>query len=698
MPKYTQAHRPLRITTPLGPDELLLLGFTGQESISRPFLFELELMSENHEIDPNDVLRKSATVTLVLPDGSERHINGVISRFAQGGARADLALYRAELVAWFWFLSRSRDSKVFQNLSVLEIIEQVFKSRGYRDFAIRCAGNYPAREYCVQYNESDLDFVSRLLESEGIFYFFEHTDSKHTLVLADRSSTLEPCPGTPTARVAEQAPRDEDVITSLLREDSVFVGKMTLRDYDADQPGLTLSSSISGPGQGEIYEYQPVIFTDLAEGDRYARIRLEAEEARQRLIRGEGTCRAFLPGYRVDVERHYRKDMNGTYLITAVQHAARTSEFRTWDEAPFDYSNKFVGIPFDIPFRPRATTPKPVMRGSQTAVVVGKAGEEIWTDKYGRVKVQFHWDRDGKKDENSSCWMRVSSLWAGKGWGAIALPRIGQEVIVDFIEGDVDRPIIVGSVYNADQMQPYTFPADQTQSGIKSHSSKGGSADNFNELRFEDKKGYELVYLHAEKDEQVVVEYDSSESIGGNQSISIGGNRTEDVGGDESIAIAGDRTEDVRGNEKITIQGNRTEEVAGTESVQVKGNRECEVNGSETTNVGANQSISVKGNHELKVDGQLKIKAPNIDVEAFTVIISAEGALTLASGASTIDMDPSGITLKAPKIMLQGLASIELTAPIITGKADAMLDMKGAVAQLNGDGMVTVRGGLTMIN
>ena len=709
MPKYSQSGRPIRVDTVLGPDVLLLAGFTGTEAVSRPFAFQLDLLSENASIDPASVLRTHATITVELRSGDARSIDGIVNRFIQLGAHGDLTHYRAEVVPWLWFLSLSRDCKIFQDKTVLEIIEAVFKTVPGSAFDLRCTRSYPKREYCVQYRETHLDFVSRLMEEEGIFYFFEHEDGKHTLVVVDANTGMKPCPGTSTARITPQPYISEDVITRLESVHSVHSGVVTLRDYDYLQPSLTLNSTISGQPPEEIYDYQPVVFTKLEEGERYARIQLEAEEARQQVIRGEGTCRFLQSGYTFDLEEHYRGDLNQTYALLEIEHTAVAGDYRTGQMDEFDYGNKFAAIPKKVPFRPAMATPRPAVRGAQTAVVVGKSGEEIWVDKHGRVKVQFHWDRDGKKDEKSSCWVRVSSAWAGKAWGAISIPRIGQEVLVDFIEGDPDRPIITGRVYNAEQTPPYTLPTNQTQSGVKSRSSKSGGTENFNELRFEDKKGEELIYFHAEKNKEVMVENDRKEEVKHDETITIGNDRTELVKNDEKITIEGNRTEEVKKDETITVKGKRTETVEGDETIQVKGDRAHTVDKGEKLKVGAKQDVSigsdrsvkVSANDTLEVSSNLDVKAnQNITIKAAGGKIKAEAAtgIELKCGACTVKITPAGIELKAPQIKIQGMAQVELKAPMLMGKADALLQMKGAIAQVNGDGVLMVKGGITMIN
>ena len=701
MPTYTQANRPLKVKTALADDELLLLGFTGREAVSRTFAFQLELMSENKSIDAQALLRKSAVVTIRLHDDSERYIHGLVSRFTQLGSRDEFAFYRAEIVPWLWFLSLTRDCRIFQNKSVLDIIEQIFKDQGYSDYEIKCTKNYPKREYCVQYRESHFDFVTRLMEDEGIFYYFDHSDSKHVMVLADVNSSMPACPGPGTVRVAQHARLDEDIITEMQTEDAVYIGKVTLRDYDPLQPTLNLNSVLSGNGKGEIYDYQPVIYTGVSEGERYARVLLEAEEAQRKLVRGKGSCRFFVSGCRFELSEHYRADLNRKYAILQVDHEARTGDYRSWDDAKFDHKIEFAAIPDDLPYRALRSVAQPRMPGSQTAVVVGKSGEEIWTDKHGRVKVQFHWDREGKKDENSSCWVRVSSSWAGKNWGAVQIPRIGQEVIVDFIEGDPDRPIITGRVYNADQTPPYKLPDNQTQSGVKSRSSKQGGADDFNEIRFEDKKDAELLYVHAQKDKNVIVENDRTEEVGHDEKITIKNDRTEEVKGNEKITIEKDRTEDVKGNEKITIVKERTEEVKGGETVKVHKDRKHEILSNETVKVSSKRAVSVGADDKLEVGAKLTIEAQSdISVKSSggKIVLESPTSIELKVGGSTIKLTPASIELKSPQIKIKGDAQVEVKAPLIKGKADAMLELQGAMTQVKGDGIIIVKGGIAMIN
>ena len=656
MAQYTQSNRPLRVTTPLGPDKLLLAGLDGHDAVSRPFRYTLDLRSEDFAIATDSLLRKAITIEVDLPDGSVRHINGMVSRFACVGADGVLARYEAEIVPWLWFLSLARDCRIFQKMTVPEIVEKVFKTAGYNDFSFQTRKTYPKREYCVQYRESSFDFVCRLLEDEGIYYFFEHSDTKHSMVMADDNSSFADIAGPATARFG--VPMEEELlepsIAALRTEDSVFVGKVTLSDYDPVQPTLDLERSMSGKGVEEIYDY-PGKFTDPGEAERYAKLRLEAEEALHHVVRGQSdrSCHAFISGRTFTLAEHFVAGANRKYALLEVSTSAINGDYLARDGGTFSYSCTFVAVPSDTPYRPLLTTQRPTVRGSQTAMVVGPSGEEIWVDKYGRVKVQFYWDRFGEENEDSSCWVRVSSGWAGKGWGVIQLPRIGQEVIVDFLEGDPDCPIVTGRVYNAEQVHPYELPANKTQSGLKSRSSPNGTTETFNEIRLEDKEGEEQLYVHAQRNHDVMVELD----------------RTLTVGQDETVKVKRDRTEEVGRDEKITIKQHRTEQVDGNETITIKGKRAVKITDSDALDVGSTLTIEAKTSIELKC------------------------------GSSSIKIDPAGVTIKGTMVKVEGTAQAQVKAPITSVKGDSIVQVKGgSMGQLDGGGMVIVKGGVAMIN
>ncbi len=563
---YTQETRLIKIKTPLGKDTLLLQGFNGEEAISHLFNFKLDLLSLNPKIDYSAILSQNVTITVELNDGSQRFFNGFISRFTQGGSNQELTHYTAEMVPWTWFLTLNANCRIFQKMTAPDIIEKVFSDMGFSDFRNELHGSFRKRDYCVQYRESDFNFISRLMEEEGIYYFFEHSADKHIMVLANSPNIHQPCNGQPRARyqTSGDGALKEDVVQGWEILQSMRSGKIALRDYNFEMPTNKLQANITGTGsnnsQYEVYDY-PGNYQQKADGDNLIKVRIEETEAPGITINGSSNCRAFSAGYRFDLFDHYRNDMNATYLLTAIRHVALENSY-----APsanpfgdgFSYRNEFTCIPFTVPYRPASLTSKPFVRGVQTAVVVGPSDEEIWVDQYGRVKVQFHWDREGKSDENSSCWVRVSQNWAGKKWGVIFIPRIGQEVIVDFLEGDPDRPIITGRVYNAQQMPPYELPAEQTKSAIKSDSSKGHGG--FNELRFEDKKGSEQIFIHAQHDFDQRVLNDAREWVGNERHLVVEANQKEAVKGDKHLKVEGNRNEEVgqtisiKAGQKIVIE------------------------------------------------------------------------------------------------------------------------------------------------
>jgi type VI secretion system secreted protein VgrG len=674
MATYIQAKRPITVETVLGKDELLLEGFYGDEAVSGLFHFTLDMLSKNPALAAKDALGTPVTVIMQMPDGSERPVHGRISRFAQFGRFGGLTSYRAEMRPWLWFLSLSTDCRIFQNKSTLEIIEQVFKDQGFTDFDLRCTKSYAKREYCVQYRETHLNFVTRLMEEDGIFYFFEHTPKKHTLVLADATSSVKPMHGVSTVKMAPVTGGwiDQDVITELQAEHVVYTKKVTLNDYNMQTPGASMKVEQTGAPKPEHYDYHPGRYLEPDTGEKIARTILEGFEAQQLVIRGESNCRGLQSGGKFELADHYRKDLNQALQLLHVQHSARYGGYRPGEDAEaFDYKNAFTAIPHSTPYRPPKTAHKPVVAGSQTALVVGKGGEEIWVDKHGRVKVQFYWDRLGKKDENSSCWVRVSSQWAGKNWGQVSIPRMGQEVVVDFLEGDPDQPIIVGRVYNAEQVPPYTLPANQTQSGIKSRSTKGGGTEDFNEIRFEDKKGDEEMYIHAQKNKKVVVENDRKENVGHDETIDIGNDRTESVGNNEAISIAKDQTINIGGTRKesvdkdevVTITGDRTHSVGKNEKLSVAQSRTIQVDKNETGSIGESRTFTVGKSDALTVGKDL--------------VIDVADAITLKTGDASITMKKNGdIQIKGKDITLTGSGKVNV-------KASSDVVLKGSAIKQN---------------
>ncbi len=663
---YVQDDLKLKLTTPLGANKLLLRSFRGEERISDLFEFRLEMASEDNAIDFSAIVGKAVTITLTLASGTDHYLNGIVSRFIQEETNLRLTRYFAEIRPWFWLLTKTSDCKIFQNKSVPDIIESIFSDLGFTDFRNDLKGTYDPREYCVQYNETAFNFVSRLMEEEGIFYFFEHSSSTHTMVLGDDADAHKTCPGLESSPVSfKQSLMDHTqdlAITRCTVEEEVVSGAYTHDDYNFETPNTDLNSqSQSDTPTYKIYEY-PGGYLKKDAGQKLADLRLDALEQPQKTIRGDGFVRAFVSGHKFELKDHYRSDVNQTYILQSVSHAA-TQE---------NYTNTFTAFPSDVPFRPPLLTPKPRISGTQTAVVVGKAGEEIWTDKYGRIKVQFHWDQLGKNDENSSCWIRVDYGWAGKQWGGIFLPRIGQEVIVSYLEGDPDRPLVTGAVYNSVQLVPYTLPDEQTKSTVKTNSSKGGGG--FNEIRFEDKKDSEELYLHAQKDQKIVVEND----------------RTKSVLHSETNTIKQDRTTTIQeGNDTYTVsKGNRTFKVeTGNETYEVKGTRTLTVTGDETHTNKANFTQTVSGNYELKVDGNL-----TIDVS---------GSVTIKSGAAMTIEAGTGLTAKAGTTLTNeaGTALTNKAGTSLTNEASMDLTNKGnASVTVESTGMTTIKGSMVKLN
>jgi type VI secretion system secreted protein VgrG len=655
MGKYSQEDRVFQVKVPsLGEDVLLLEGFSGEEHVSEPFQFTLDMVSEKDAIDAKEVLRKPFVLSVRLPDGSDRYLHGICTRFAQHGKDHDLTSYEAQILPWLWFLSLNQDCKIFQELTVLEIIEEVFGKYDLAEYQIKCVGSYSPREYCVQYRESDLNFVSRLMEEEGIFYFFEHSEDGHTLILADDSSAIEACRGQDKFRVATtpDAVPDEDVITEMEREHQVYTNKVTLTDYDPLQPSLNLESSASDEDHEELYDY-PGGFTELSTGEHYASLILEERATDHELVRGLSMCRAFRSGYTFDLSDHYRSDTNQTYFLLNLWHSGQGGGYRTSGQQT-EYSNQFECIPASITYRPPRHATKPMVQGAQTALVVGPSGEEIYTDKHGRVKVQFYWDRVGQKDENSSCWIRVSHPWAGKGWGSVALPRIGQEVIVDFLEGDPDRPIITGRVYNDERMPPYKLPDRGAVSGVKSDTHKGSG---YNEISMDDTAGKEKITIHAQHDMGTTVEHDESLTVHNDRSITVDGTHSEVITKDTKITIS-------EGDLKINVaKGKSDEYVKKDKGVKVDGKSALEVKEDANINVTSGNLIlktakgtiteDSKAGHTIKSAADVEIKGKNVKskadmdvtVDGMKVAVTGKTEITLGVGANFVKIDPSGVTI-----------------------------------------------------
>jgi len=701
--------------------ELRVLQFNGTEAISEPFRYSFRLAAMDSEIDFDTIVGKIAYLTIFGEEG-DRYVHGIVNKLTQAGTGSRYTVYNLELVPKIWLLSMIYHNRIFQEMNVKDIIDKVFKEAGITSdfYNLKLTGTYPSHEYCVQYHESDFNFISRLMEEEGIFYFFEHTEDSHVMIIADDTSVHTPIdPSTIVFKEVSGLVPAQEYVYEYNFSQQVRQGKVLFRDFNFEQPSLGGMDVLSASGEGTPdYEYNieindyPGLYTKDEIGVSLSSIRLGSIRTNRKLGSGKSTCRRFIPGYKFTLDQHPRSDFDQEYLITRVITLAVQPLGEDSNEEGLSYNNEFECIPSSVFFRPPQKSLRPVVEGIQTAIVVGPSDEEIYTDKYGRVKVRFHWDHgwQGQAEENSSCWIRVSHGWAGTNWGIIFIPRVGQEVIVDFLEGNPDRPLITGRVYNGDNMSPYPLPDDKTKSTIKSNSYKGGKG--YNELRFEDTKGKEEVFVHAQKDMNEKIENNMSTSVGANQSISVGANRSITVGnnesytikGNESIDITKDRTKKVTGNEKIDVYGTYTETIKGNTAIKitegtydhdvVAGTAKYHVQGALTEKYDATQDTTVKGNIEIKSS-------------TGSIHLTADTDITLKVGSSKLEMKKDGtINLEGVKIGIKGTTDVGVTGTgsvtikggDVTSQAEGTHSTKGAIVLSNGSATNTVKGGMVMLN
>jgi type VI secretion system secreted protein VgrG len=622
---YSQTDRALAIQTTLGPDLAMLTELEGEERISQPFVFNITFVTQAKPADVAKLLGTAVRIKFGYPEGvtgiPQRPLHGHIRKLRRGKAdrSGDSMEWHAEVVPILWFLSRTSDCRIFQQKTIPDIIMEVLQLHGVTSVEKKLVGSYEPRDYVVQYRESALDFIQRLMEQEGIFYWHTHSDSEHKLVLADSNSACTPCPIGEVGYLG-----DDGGVSSVSRLDWEMVvrsGKWTMRDFNFETPSLSLEVSqpttinVAEMKSRERFDY-PGIYTAAGAGTAVAKHRIENEETFHEVLRGESSICTLHAGMLLDVA-----DVSTpALLLTDIRHHAEDYSHWTmevWGHEARDprYANDFTCIPKRVPYRPERITPRPFVQGPQTAIVTGPGGEEIYVDNYGRVKVQFHWDRLGEKNENSSCWIRVSQGWAGQNWGMFHHPRIGQEVIVDFLEGDPDRPIVTGRVYNAENMYPYGLPGEKTKSGVKSRSSKNGSAENFNELRFEDLKGSEQIYMHAEKDLDTVVQNNETRKVG----IDGIGNRTTEIKNDETLTVTGNKKttvvknfdETITGKETRTVTGNVTETYAASETRTIAASITETVGAGVTRTIGGAVTDTIGGTMTMTVAGAITVVTPS---------------------------------------------------------------------------------------
>jgi type VI secretion system secreted protein VgrG len=619
------------LTTPLGEDVLVLSRFDGHEGLGELFEYRIEALSDQEDVDFDQVLGQACSVKFATY-GNTRYFNGILVEAQWLGASGVYYAHRLILRPWFWLLTRTTDCRIFENMSVLDIIKKVFSDRGFSDFSDKTTNGYPQIEYCVQYRETDFNFICRMMEKYGIYYYFEHSDSKHMLVMCDSKSSHSPVPGLasfPFIALAGADRRDEEHVYDWSTDRRFRTGKIELNDYDYTHPNASLIADAKGSAKYtksdmEIYDY-PGKYTKQGDGEKFAKVWLEAEQAQDQHRYAAGDAISLFPGGLATLERHWKGSENVQYLMLRAAHAYVAENYRSGASEPEQiYQGSYEFLPSDRPFRSQIVTPKPLIHGIQTAKVVGQSGEEIDVDDQGRILVQFYWDR--KKMQ--SCRVRIAQVWSGKNWGGIFIPRIDQEVVVEFLEGDPDRPLVTGTVYNGDNQVPYTLPDNKTKGGFKTDSSKGHGG--YNEIVFEDKKASEQIGVHAQKDLNLVILNSETREIGANFMVPMGSpSRTTTLkNGDDNLTLS-------TGSQNIQIQGNQT------------------------TNV-------------------------NMEVSTTAMI-----TMTLTVGLSTITLTPASVSVASPMIDLTAEATISLTAPVIniTGVVN-ITGMVNIVGGLTVDGMV----------
>ncbi len=718
---------PITLTCAAAPDVFQLRSISGAEQLGTLYEYQLDLVSESHEADMIALLGQPLTVHVSLGSDQFRHFGGVISGVKRGEREGSATHYHVTLSPEQELLTFSHDSRVFQDVTVVDVVKQIFADRHLRPCREALFEKYRKWDYLTQYRESDFDFVRRILALEGIYFYFDHLADGAQMVLADSVSSHQAREGWETVPVLKGSAGRGSIPDGLRwwnESSQLAVNGVTLRDYDFRLRG----SSAVLDGRKEAPDAQKLVLTrheypgifalnpnradadckaSLAEGERMATVRLEEKQCQRLRHEGEGSARNLQVGSLFAIS-NIPALAGRQFLITATDTAFRNPAFGTRADWAGESSYVHVAaIDADRPFRmPRLE--KPVIPGPQTARVVGAADEEIWTDKYGRVRVQFQWDREGKGDENSACWVRVAHPWAGNRWGAIHIPRVGNEVVVEFLEGDPDRPIITGSVYNADNLPPYTLPENKTQSGIKSRSSKGGNAGNFNEIRFEDKKDHEELHMQAERNMSTHVKHDQSLTVGANRSIAVGGNETTTVHENRTDTVDKDHTKTVHGSETTTVDMDRVLRVTGEGTTEVSKKATLTFGTDRTTSVKGTDEATVgkkvlkqggttlecaDGNVDLKTQGWLRIThagakihvddSGNVTIETDKELkliadgasaifgggkaeIAADKEATIGVGGNTVKVDATGVTTSANNITSSATSLHQMTAPLIT--------------------------------
>ncbi|ALV07681.1 type VI secretion system Vgr family protein [Roseateles depolymerans] len=705
------APTPFRLKTALPEDTLRVHTCTVREALSDLGDTTLTLLSERKDIQAAELLGKQASLTVALRDDVPRHVSGYVSRFARSGFEGKYSVYQMTLKPWPWLLTRTADCRIFQEMTVPDIVKQVFDDHPVARFELKLMRPYRTWNYCVQYRETDFNFIARLLEHEGIYWYIEHDESGHKMVLCDSASAhdaVPTCATLPFYGGNGQVPPQLEHVSQWANVQCVQPGKVVITDYDFQRPSSSLQTSQARKrdydlSDGEIFDY-PGGYIQNGDGAQYAEDRLDELQSAYDLYDGVTNAQGVHTGHLVSLSRHPNDDQNIQYLVTSTSLHLRQAVSESGSGST-DLSCSFHCIPAAQQYRPTRRTPKPVVPGPQTAIVTGPAGEEIHTDKFGRVKVQFHWDRRGQRNEQSSCWVSVAHPWAGSNFGGVHIPRIGQEVIVGFLEGDPDAPIIIGRTYNGENLPPWDLPANATQSGFLTRSTKGGGYGNANAIRFEDKKGEEQVWIHAEKNQDIEVENDETHWVGRDRTKTIDrhettlvkGNRTETVNLDETITVHQNRTERVDLDEKISIGLNRTEDVGVNETISIGSNRSVTIGGmkSETValakaeTIGLGKALTIGAAYQTSVGGLMNTtvglqQSEQVGLYKKTLVgkdysinsgavysVQAKDEIHLTVGKASLTMKSDGT------IIINGHTLSVGTTGEQTFKADGEVTMKG---------------------
>ncbi|KWO10991.1 type IV secretion protein Rhs [Burkholderia cepacia] len=732
-------NRVFTLDSPHG-DDLKFHTLDGSDELGRLFEFRIEALADSHSLSLKDMLGKPVTVRIEQQDLSTRYLNGIVARASLAGRRAE-RYYGYELIVrpWLWLATRRSDCRIFQNKTVPEIVQEVLSTYGF-PIESHLAETYVPRDYCVQYNETDAAFVSRLMEFEGIYYWFRHAEDAHTLMLSDAMSSHTALPGYETIPYIARdrtAIADEEHIDGWLPAQEVSVGKHQTTDYDYTKPRADLSSQKVDPRGHDHDSFAsfewPGGYRDDAPGAHYSRVRLEEKQAEHERASADTDVRGAAPGYLFTLAHCPRADQNREYLIVRCQYRFQENAYASDQGAEAVVHQTMMLVqPSSLPYRSPRDTPRPRTNGPQTATVVGPPGEEIWTDQYGRVKLQFRWDRYGQSNQDSSCWVRVSSPWAGGGFGGVQIPRVGDEVVVDFLNGDPDEPIVTGRVYNGEKMPPWGLPGSATQSGLLSRSSPGGTSEHANAFRFEDKKGAEQLWMHAERnfdaeteldhslsvgnnhthtvgnDETMQVKNNRQRSVGQNETVNIGQNRVAQIGANETHGVVGNRTRTVGQNETVTIAANRDATIGGVHTETVAKAKTETIGEAKTLNVGqmyqttsqdmktlvasahteeiGTRTSTIAKAHTHTVGGEhtVNVGANHTTNVQHQVLVNAGDQLALVCGMSSIVMKSDGtITIQGVNVASTGTNTHSVNGKTVTSSATAEHTVEGAVLKLN---------------